>query len=217
MANQHGPEGLEFYQSDAAHDRVLGRKHPATSSSSAALDEQDGALDRRRLSLVGADVLRSAFTLTEEEGDGDATPTVSATAVGVAQTTSPRASRLSCTSESDVSILFEGWLLFRQRQLRNWKRRWVALCCGSSFGGLGLQWFDLSSDRGTQGSVGGITGCQIEENAPYQQPRFAFSVQCRGDGEDGVGRERELFLRAEDEDGMMQWIAAIQDGLSSLQ
>ena len=213
MANQHGPGGLEFYQSDAARDHVLGRKHPATSSSSTALDEQEDAVDRRRLSLVGADVLRSAFTLTEEESDA----TVSAAAAVSEQIASPRASRASFTSESDVSILFEGWLLFRQRQLRNWKRRWVALCCGSSFGGLGLQWFDLSSDRGTQGSVSDITGCRIEENAPYQQPHFAFSVQCSGDGVDGMRRERELFLRAEDEDGMMQWVAAIQDGLSGMQ
>ena len=212
-------DALGFYQSETARKRVLGRKqHPAPSASTAAfcnLGEQDGPdaheRERRRLSLVGADVLRSAFTFTEEEGEVEATTD----AAVAAHAASPRASRSSFASECDVSILFEGWLLFRRRQLKNWKQRWVALCCGGSFGGLGLQWFDLSSDRGTQGSVSGIIGCQIEESAPQEQGQpqhFTFSVQCGGlDG--SVDSVRDIFLRAEHEEDMLQWVAAIEDGL----
>ena len=89
------------------------------------------------------------------------------------------------------------------------------LCRGGTFEGVGLQWFDLSSDHGIRGSAEGIVRCQIEAQVPASiadaGASCTFSVECAGQG----NLYRELFLRAPDHEGMLQWVRVIQRSIAS--
>jgi len=105
------------------------------------------------------------------------------------------------------TVLLEGWLLMRGALVKNWKRRWVALCCGCHYEGLGLSWFDLGNENGQRGSA----DCIVELTEQPGVKPHAFSVRCRG--VTGPDSWRELVLCAENGDDLTAWLGAIRENI----
>ena len=110
------------------------------------------------------------------------------------------------------TVLLEGWLLMRGALVKNWKRRWVALCRGCHYEGLGLSWFDLGNEHGTRGSADGIVEVTGRGAAEAGGRPFAFSVRCRGIV-GGANSWRELYMCAESDEELASWLSAIRGNI----